>query len=163
MERTVPAIVRCANGARPPGSGDRGKEEAQRQIGGFLGQDAGRVGDDNATGKGGIDINIVIAHAKTGDDFGLGQMVEQVFAHPTVQCRGGNSTNSRPNFAQECFFVRSLPQVMGGKSIAQLGNDQGHHWGGNQYIFILHGFSHGTPRRNAMDSSRLQHEILFCS
>jgi hypothetical protein len=87
MERTVPAIVRCANGARPPGSGDRGKEEAQRQIGGFLGQDAGRVGDDNATGKGGIDINIVIAHAKAGDDFGLGQMVEQVFAHPTVQCQ----------------------------------------------------------------------------
>jgi hypothetical protein len=34
---------------------------------------------------------------------------------------------------------------MGGKSIAQLGNDQGHHWGGNQYIFILHGFSMERP------------------
>ena len=47
----------------------RGQDQGHGHIGRVLGQDAGRIGDGNAAGIGGGDIDIVDPGAKIGDQF----------------------------------------------------------------------------------------------
>ena len=123
-------------------------QEPDGEIGDLLGQDVGRVRDDDAApaGLGGVDG--VVADAEIGDDLELRQLVHEG-AVDVVMAAGGKAADARRELGDERIPVGRFPGLVQVEGLPDALHDEGHHRAQHQHFDVLQGSDLRGLRRKA--------------